>query len=259
MNAGDTAAARGSAERARALDPTLADASLAIGMLSQFSDVAGAEEAIREAIRLNPGHAEAHHELGMLLLRRSRFPAALREAQLSVYLSPLTARFEQGVGEVQLYSGRYEDALIAADKALAHDSTYTAPFYLKAYAYSQLRKFDKAEESLRKCNVRACGEAGRPLLAYVHAAAGRRVEAMRVVDTLTAQWRTAHGPPGLAYGIAQIYAGLGEPVRAIDWLEREEQVGKAVLYAGIDPIFRPLHSEPRFRALLGRNGLPVSP
>ena len=64
-------------------------------MLRQFSDLAGAEDAIREAIRLNPGHAEAHHELSMLLLRRNRLPDAFREARLSVYLAPLTARFEQ--------------------------------------------------------------------------------------------------------------------------------------------------------------------
>jgi hypothetical protein len=38
-------------------------------------------------------------------------------------------------------------------------------------------------------------------------------------------------------GIAQIYARLGGPERAIDWLERKERVGMPVFYAGIDPIF----------------------
>ncbi|MFL5618301.1 MAG: protein kinase domain-containing protein [Gemmatimonadaceae bacterium] len=259
INAGDTAAARRSAERARALDPTLADASMALGMLRQSSDAAGAEDAIRRAIRLNPGHAEAHHELSMLLLRRNRLAEALRESQLTLYLSPLTARFEQGLGEVHLFSGRYDDALIAADKALSHDSTYTPPYFLQAYAYSQQRKFDKAEEALTKCNARACGEAGRPLLGYVYALSGRRTDALRILDTLTAQWRRNQGAPGHAYGIAQVHVALGERERAIDWLEREEKVGGEILYAGIDPIFRSLHSEPRFRALLRKRGLTESP
>jgi len=258
-NAGDTAAARRSAERARALDPTLADAPMVLGMLRQSSDLNGAEDAIREAIRLNPGHAEAHHELSMLLLRRNRLGEALREARVAVYLSPLTARFEQGLGEVHLYSGRYDEALIAADKALSHDSTYTPPYYLLAYAYSQQGQFDKAEQWLARCNARGCGEVGRSLLGYVYAASGRRAEAHRILDAVTAQWRVEHEAPNFAYGIAQIYVGLGERERAITWLERAGTTELVMRNTGIDPIFRSLHSEPRFRALLERRGLTASP
>jgi serine/threonine-protein kinase len=258
INSGDTAAARRSAEHARTLDATLADAPMIVGMLIQATDVAGAEEALREAIRLNPGHPEAHHELSMLLLRSNRLNEALREAQLTVYLSPLTARFEQGLGEVHLYSGRYDQALVAAQKALSHDSTYTPPYYLQAFAYSQQHEFEKAEASLRKCNQRACGEVGRPFLGYVYAAAGRRAEALRILDSLTVRWRARHQPRDLPYGIARIHVALAEPERAIDWLERGELSAIDLRYAAIDPIFRPLRVERRFRALFQKRGLPRS-
>ena len=69
----------------------------------------------------------------------------------------------------------------------------------------------------------------------------------------------AEGAWGLAYGIAQVYAGLGERDRALEWLEREAGTGDAMLYTAIEPIFRTLHAEPRFRAILKKKSLPAIP
>jgi tetratricopeptide (TPR) repeat protein len=255
-HSGDTAAARRSAERAREIDPRLADAPLALGMIRQPLDLPGAEAALRQAIQLNPGHAEAHHEFSMLLLRSNRLADALREAQLTVYLSPLTARFEVGLGEVHFFSGRFDEALIAAKQALSHDSAYTAPYLLQAWAYSMQRRFAEAEESLRACHAPPCREFERPLLGSIKAATGRRTEAPRILDTLIAQWQAGSRSSDLPWRIAEVYVGLGERQRAIDWLEQEDKSGLVILYMRIDPILRPLHSEPRFRALLKARGLP---
>ena len=130
------ARARQFADKALALDPTLAEAHLTLGMVRHFTDWdwAGSEVAFREAIRLSPGYAEAHHELSMLLMRQQRFDEALREAQLAVYLAPMSSRFEIGAAEVYLFSGRYDEALEGADKALAVDSINTGSYLTRAYA-----------------------------------------------------------------------------------------------------------------------------
>jgi tetratricopeptide (TPR) repeat protein len=171
----------------------------------------------------------------------------------------MTARFEQGLAEVQLYRGDYDAAILAADKALAHDTTYTPPHVLHAIAYSQKGMFAKAEESLARCIPRACRDFGVPLLGYVHAVAGRRSEALRIADSLIAQWNAGRRTDGLASGIAGVYAGLGDRTRALEWLERESDVGVYSTYIGIDPFLRSLHHEPRFRALLKKLRLPPPP
>jgi DNA-binding SARP family transcriptional activator/Tfp pilus assembly protein PilF len=257
---GEKARARKFADKALALDQTLAEAQMALGMVRHFSDWdwAASEAAFREAIRLNPGYAEAHQELSMLLMRRRRFDEALREAQRALYLAPMSARFEIGAGEVYLYSGRYEKALEAADRALDLDSINAGSYLMKAYAYAEQQRYDKAVEAATKCIALGSEVHGLALLGYIYAKAGRRVEALELVDTLTARWRERNGEmpvSDVATGVAQIYAGLGDSGRALDWLERAVGTDMYVGYLTIDPTFRSLHAEPRFRTLLKAVGL----
>ena len=261
VNIGDTSGARRSLERTRTLDPTLAEGAMLLGMIRQDidRDWSGAETALREAIRLNPGFAEGHHELSMLLMRRGRYDEALREGQLTVYLAPGTPRFEMGVGEVLLHAGRYPEAIIAAEKTLALDSNFTAAQGLKGYVYALQGNIEPARAALRQCRVHDCADAAPAFLGYAYAVRGNRAEAMRHVERLEARWRARGAQSGGATRIAAIYAGLGERDRALDWLEKGVEGGENSLYLGIDPEFRPLHAEPRFRALLARLRLPEVP
>ena len=257
---GNEARARGLAEHALTLNPKLAEAHVVLGMIRQFidRDWAGAEGAFREAIRLNPGYAEAHLELSMLLMRRARFADALEEAQRTLYLAPMSARFEIGAGEVYLYSGRYDEALRAAGRALAIDSTNAGTFLVRAYAYGEQGKFQEAKAAAAKCIALGWDVHGWALLGYLHARSGSREQARRIADSLTAEWYEREGRqalPDLALGIAQVHAGLDERTRALDWLERSLGTDTYLLYLGIDPTFRSLREEPRFRALLRKLGL----
>jgi len=257
---GDAAQARSLVNKALALDPSLAEAHMVLGVIREFRDWnwEGAEAALREAIRLNKGYAEAHLELGMLLMRRRRFAEAMRAAQNTLYLAPMSARFESGMGEVHLYSGEYDEALKAADRALAIDSRNAEPYLLKAYAYEEQLAHAKAAEAATECIARGCDVHGRALLGYIHARSGNRAQALAIVDSLEARWRATQDrptDPDLAIGIAQVYAGLGERARALDWLERSVGREMYAVYLDIDPTFRSLHAEPRFQALLKKLGL----
>jgi TolB-like protein/DNA-binding SARP family transcriptional activator/tetratricopeptide (TPR) repeat protein len=251
--------ARALAERALMLDPALADAHMVLGMIRQFidHDWTGAETSFRNAIRLNPGYAEAHQELSMLLMRRKRFAEALTEAQRTLYLAPMSARFEIASGEVFLYSGQYDEALRAADRASAIDSTNAGTPLVRAYAYAERQRYDAAVEAATQCIALGCDAHGRGLLGYVYGRSDRRPEAQRIVDTLVARWRHQHDRPtsDVATAIARIYVGLGDHARALDWLDRGARTDEYQVYLAIDPTFRSLHAEPRFQALLRKLGL----
>jgi len=254
---GDEVQARRLVNKALALDPTLAEAHMALGAIreNRDRDWAGAEAAYREAIRLNEGFAEAHHVLSMLLMRRRRFDEAMREAQRTLYLAPTSARFEIGMGEVYLYSGRYGDALKATDRALAIDSRNFGVYMLRAYAYTEQRSYAQATEAARQCIALGNEVHGRALLGYILARTGRRTEALNIVDDLQQRWREAEKrptDPDIAIGIAQVYVGLEERQWALDWLERSVGREFYAIYLDIDPTFRSIHGEPRFQGVLKR-------
>jgi tetratricopeptide (TPR) repeat protein len=125
---------------------------------------------------------------------------------------------------------------------------------MRAYAYEEQQRYDKAAEAATKCIALGWDVRGRALLGYVYAKSGSRVEALKLVDTLTARWRERTGEfavSDVATGIAQIYAGLADRGRALDWLDRAVGTDDMYVgYLGIDPTFRSLHAEPRFRTLL---------
>jgi eukaryotic-like serine/threonine-protein kinase len=256
-NAGDTAAARRSAARARALDPTLADVPMVLGTIYQVYEHnwIAAEAEFREAIRLNPGHAEAHHELSMQLMRLGKFDAARQAAQRTLYLAPLTARFEHGLSEIEYHAGRYDAAIAAGNKALAIDSTFIAAYLVNAAAYVRQGKFEKAYEGWRRCEQLGCPKELRWFLGYIHAMAGKRAEARRILHEVEEQEKRKTDAPPDVTGIAAIHVALGQRSQALDWLERGIGTGAFMAYLGIDPAFDELRDEPRFRKVLEKVGL----
>jgi serine/threonine protein kinase/TolB-like protein/Flp pilus assembly protein TadD len=243
------------AERAVELDPGSAEAHVALGLIREFHDWdwVGAGEAFRQAIRRNPGHAEAHLELSMLLMRLKRFDEALREAQQALYLAPMSARFEMGLGQVYHFSGRYDEALETAVRARDLDSDSYFPYLLSGWAFAELGQYETAVEAFN--NARALGCDCLSDLGYVHAVSGRRAEALTLLETLEANMRREEA--SAPYDIAVVYAGLGDREQALDWLERTVESGAPGLgiYLGIDLRLRSLHEEPRFQALLEEVGL----
>jgi serine/threonine-protein kinase len=254
------------AERAIGLEPKLADGYMVRGLVRQHFEWKwqGAERDYREAIALTPGHAEAHHELSMLLLRLGRFDEAEQEGQAAVYYAPTSTRFIHGIGEVYLFARRYDDARGIADTLLAQDSTFSGAYQLRALANMHAGRYEAAEADWREC-IRlapaACGF-GRGDVAYLLAKTNRRADALKIVDTLEAEWREDDrriATPGLSMSLASAYIGLGDTAQALTWLERGVEGGQFLLYTGVDPGYDPLRRHPRFIKVLERLGLHPPP
>jgi Flp pilus assembly protein TadD len=239
-------------------------------VMRQYLDwnMAGAESSLREAIRLNPGDAEAHHELSMLLSRLKKLDEALEESRKAIAFAPTVARFINGIGEVLVFSDdsvKHAEALAIANRLLSMDSTNSAARGLRAFAYEQMGRWDDATTAWAACVRPAaggCGVDGLARIGYLQGLRGRESQAMQILDTLKARVdeRDRSGTQGdLAVGVATVYMGLGKREETLTWLERAAELRAGwMLYLAIDPTFKPLHGEPRFQALLRRIGLPTS-
>jgi TolB-like protein/Flp pilus assembly protein TadD len=264
----DTARARAFADKALAVDSTVADVHMVRGIIGQFLDwnFREAESAFREALRLNPGDAEAHHELSMLLSRVKELDESLEESKEAIASAPTIDRFMNGLGEVLAFSGdsvKHAEALAVANRLLSQDSTNAAARGLRGFAYEQMGRWDDATTAWAAC-VRpgaGCGVDGFARIGYIHGLRGRASQAMQILNTLKARVdeRDRSGTQGdLAKDVATVYMGLGKREETLTWLERAAELRSGwMLYLAIDPTFKSLHAEPRFQALLRKVGLPI--
>ena len=91
-------------------------------------------------------------------------------------------------------------------------------------------------------------------LGTIYAQAGNRTEALAIIKKLE---EGIANQKKYQYGIARIYARLGEKDKAFAWLEKAFQdhfTSMIVLKTEND--FEPLRSDPRYKDLLKRMGLP---
>jgi tetratricopeptide (TPR) repeat protein len=96
----------------------------------------------------------------------------------------------------------------------------------------------------------------RAALAHTYAAAGRIKEAVQMLDGLTSLAEQTYVAP---YFFAGIHIGLGEPGRALDYLEKAyEEHSHWLIYLHIDPSMDDLRDHSRFRDLMQRVALPRS-
>ena len=259
----DTLRARAFSEKALALDSTFAEAHMVRGMIRQFLDwdLKGSEQSLRDAIRLNPGFAEAHHELGMLLQRVKRFDEALQAGRQAVAHAPTSLRFINGIGEVLLSAGRDAEALAIADQILTTDSTFNYAYQIRGTAYEHLEQWDEARKAWVICLRLSPGcHAAQVQLGYISGRTGDTTEANKVLRNLEARVNNDDhsGRQGeLAAHIATVHMGLGNRAQALTWLERATAAHSGfMLYLAVDRTYTPLHGEPRFQALLRQVGLP---
>ncbi len=244
------------AEQALALDPSLSEAYAARGLLLELHewDWAGAEDAFRHAIQLNPGNTFAYHELSLLLQRTGRIEEALAMMQRKMDLDPDPLGGMNEVIWLYLSLGRYDEVIDVAEKALELEPNYATSYWRLGEAYLQKGMEEQAIRAFERMV-----QLGHPFvgyLAHAYAVSGRREEAMAVLDDLMEEQAGGNAGGWNDWNLALTYTGLGEREQALAWLEQAyEAHAPALVLLNITPALDTLRSEPRFQALLEKVGL----
>jgi TolB-like protein/Tfp pilus assembly protein PilF len=112
--------ARRAAERAIALDDTLAEAHTSMGeVLKDYEwDWGGAETAYRRAIALNPNYSTAHHFYAQLLATLARYSEAVDEIELARRVDPLSPGINAYVPYIYVAARDYERAVVEGRRAV---------------------------------------------------------------------------------------------------------------------------------------------
>lgn len=238
------------AREALRLDPTLGSAHATLGYVELYHewDFPRAEQEFRRAIELEPSHLSSRQWYANFLVATGRFEEAKREIQQVIALDPLSIVANAVEGWVLYHAGEYEAAERQFVATLELDSTLGLTHLWRGQTLEAMGRLDEATESLRR-GARLTGD--QPIyvaaLARTLALRGERAEAERRLVELG---RVRVVP---SFEIAKVHAALGRRPEALRWLERaydERSHSMALLRA--DPQLADLRDEPRFRALLAR-------
>ena len=252
--------ARPAAERAVALDPDLAEAHYAVGMVRMYCDwdLAAGEAAYRTAIARNPSLAVAHTNLAVLLAVRGQVEEAIAEAARAQTLDPVSVVVAFQVAIAWDLARRDDEATGAARRALDINPGFGPAWGVLSESLGRTGQHPEAVEAAER--YLAVAHRAPRALAYSAMAlfgAGRRMEGDACLEELRSGATTHYVSPFL---FASALVARGDYDDALTWLERacDERVPSMVFLNVMRP-WDPLRSDPRFQALVTRIGLPSVP
>ena len=248
--------AQQAARTALELDDALGEAHNALAVILMYydHDFVGAEREFKEAIALDPANARFHNWYGWYLGLMGRFEEALKEMRYALDLDPLSELINFGIGAIYHWARQPERAIEYFQRILALNPSFSLAFWFLVDAYLAKGDLDSAVATIENSPIKRFDPVTLSTLGYAYAKAGNREKAEEIIADFERQLDRDNETP---FYIAQVYLGLGDKERSLEWLERAVEAQSFWLFPlGRDPKFDPLRSEPRFNKLLERLNLP---
>ncbi|MCM2333261.1 MAG: protein kinase [Anaeromyxobacteraceae bacterium] len=246
------ARALAAAERAVALAPDLADGYTARGQHRLFArrDWAGASADMARAIVLSPGDPDALWRNARYVLGPAgRLEEALQQARRASELDPLSYKPWSTLAALHLGAGQLAQARAAAVRSLELEPSQWSALTCLATVELVEERPGAAIEVIRRID--------EPLFQLQFEAMARHRMGQPRASERALQALVAQHAQDAPYQVATVHAWRGEADEAFRWLERAVDQGDGgVLDLRLEPFFRPLEGDPRYRAVLARLGLP---
>ena len=230
-----------SAMRALALDGNRAAAhrELALAKFGGEWDWDGSETHFRRALALDDSDPLAHVYYSYLLILLGREDAALAEAQRAQTLAPSSRLVATARAQTLYIARRFDESIGACTRCLAGDPAYVFALHLRGLCYLAM-----GQVAARADLEQAATASGRApfylaLLGRCYAQFGMREDALRLIEELNARAKEdVYIPPQC---FVFIYAGLGDPARALAYQERAYQDGSSP-FNYLSPSIRELYA-----------------
>lgn len=242
------------AKEALQLDPQLAEAHVLLADVYQrrwqWKD---AEAEYKRALYLKPNDAAAHLGFATWLMCQGRLEEAIAWARRARELDPL-GDAGVNIGWILFQARRYDEAIRELRSVLAaRPDTTIARFFLGFALIGNGQPQEAIPELERTVSIMHRSAGSVELLATAYGYAGRRVEALRLIDELKERRQRSYVPAG---GFINPYLALRDYDEVFSWFERAYAEQSNILqFLKVHPFMDPLRGDPRFKDLVRRVGL----
>jgi serine/threonine-protein kinase len=252
--------ARAAVNRALELDPDLAEAHTALGLVHFYFewDWAGAESEFRRGLELNPGSRAVQEEYGWFLTATGRLDEGLAASRKAAELDPLSTGPVHDIAINYMARGDLDQAATNFRRAIDIDPNWTWGYVKLGRTLAQQKKCPEALAQAEIAERRIAGGAAplsRSWLGFTYGICGETARARQKLEELHALSRERYVDPSI---YADIHIGLGEVDEALAWYEKAyEDRTPNMAYASIVPLISPgLAANPRYEAIVRRMAFP---
>jgi tetratricopeptide (TPR) repeat protein len=241
--------AKAAAMKALDLDNTIGEAHAALGMIKYFFEwnYEDADKDFQAALALEPQNAFIIKAYANYLMYMGKSDDAIAMHKKAIELDPLSAMLNITLGATYYYTRRYDEGIAHLSKLLVlYPSESWAVHYQLAWNFVMKGRHQDAVASAQK--------GGEPTtLAYMYAVAGKRNEALKILDEMLEASKREYIEPIF---MAMVYLGLDDKEKTFEWLIKAyEERSPYMLNLKMEPLFDPLRSDPRFVELSRKMGL----
>jgi serine/threonine protein kinase len=248
------------ARKALELDATLArpHAVLGVNEMDYDWDFAGGEAESKTAFELDPNDATGHWQYAYnIALIGGREQEALAEVNRAHQLEPLAPVISTVAGFVHIFARQYDEAIVECKKVANENPTFSLAHGCLRDAYWGKEMYPQVIEEA-KAFGQLSGDRDESEFASAleqgFRSAGWKGALRKGIETREAQRKTRYSS---AYGIAGMYAELGEKDQAFRWFDTAYQERDlSLLGLKTDYSLDPIRSDPRFAELVRKVGLP---
>ena len=248
------------ARRSLQLDPDLAEAHNAFACASLLTnrEYELAEQEFRRALELNPHYVQARAWFGLFLLQwvAGRDRDAREEMERMVELDPLSAYANVIFCFAAVSSGNIAEAVKHGQRGVELDPKS----YLAQWSYAVALQYEGRYEEATVAVEAALAMSGRHIwalstLAMIHGATNRPDNARAVYQEMEARSTREYVQPSMRISAA---AALGEIDRAIEFAQQalDHKDPLFIMMARSWPDYESLRNDPRFLEIVGQLNLP---
>ncbi len=242
------------AKRALEIDPDVASAYVALGMHYRVQwRWQDADAAFRKALKIAPGDAEAADQYGQYLLAAGRLQDALAEIERAQKLDPLSGIIGVTRANVLTALHRYDDATVQAHRVTELRPDYALGHFVAADVAIYRHDYTEAKAQL-DTGAQIAGESPDLYSRLVDGIAdpAKRAAAREAVVTATAD---AHQRLTRTARIKwlMLLGDRDDALQALQGVGHELMFGQDNVW---QPAFDPIRTDPRFKAVLKKMGLP---
>lgn len=248
-NATDAAFARArqALQRALELDPEhgLAHSGLAIVAMRRDNDLQEAARRMKRALEFAPDRITSL--AATLLFELDRLTLATTLLEYVKDRDPLSPITHYNLGYVHYLAGRWEQSVASLEETLGLSPDLGAAHTLMGSALLLQGRTEDARDAFDRESLGMLGQRGLAMVA--HDQQNSDLHRTRVREFAQRWGETAPS------SVAMIHAHAGDADAAYEWLDRaieSDEEGLGTLLR--DPLFEPIHDDPRWQSTLGRIG-----